>query len=166
MTASDLPEGWKAGELVFGDAIYSSPPPSSNPSTINLYGWAKGDPQYRIYSIPHNTCISDVVRFFQVGLQSALSYGDDAEETIALVAEKAEAIFALVPSRVTFADKAGLKISFLRQITSEDLEKITALFPEEQMMQAGLERYATDWDGHGSILAPVLEENQFQFWWD
>ena len=87
-------------------------------------------------------------------------------ETISLVSEKATRIAELVPCRATFADPAGLKLRFLRQITEDDLKMIEALFPEDEMMQAGLERYASEWDGECSILAPVLKENLFHFWWD
>jgi hypothetical protein len=48
----------------------------------------------------------------------------------------------------------------------EDLEKIEALFPEDQMMQAGLERYGAEWAGEVPLLAPVLREKLFHFWWD
>jgi hypothetical protein len=166
MSSNNLPDGWKAGEVVSQSAIYSDPPAASEPANINLYGLAEGDSSHRIYTIPADTPVADVVRFFEVGSRSATSYGDDADETIALVAEKATSISALVPCRVTFADAAGLKLRFLRQVTEDDLEKIEALFPEEQMMQAGLDRYASEWDGEGPLLAPVLNENLFHFWWD
>ena len=166
MNSGNLPNGWTAGEVVPNDSIYSDPPASSDPARINLYGWKEGDPGHLIYSIPADTPVADIVRFFEVGSKAEASYGDDSEETIALVAEKATGIAELVPCRATFADAAGLKLRFLRQVTEEDLKKIETLFPDDQMMQAGLDRYASEWDGEGPILAPVLQENLFHFWWD
>ena len=166
MNSSNLPNGWTAGDAVSNDAIYSDPPASTDPTKIHLYGWRDGDHGHRLYTIPADTPVAEIVKVFEVGSKAEETYGDDAAETIALVAEKATGIAQLVPCRATFADPAGLKLRFLRQITKEDLEKIEALFPEEQMMQAGLDRYASEWDGEGPILAPVLEENQFHFWWD
>ena len=83
-----------------------------------------------------------------------------------MVAEKAEAIAAVIPCRVTFADPAGLKLRFLRQITEADMEKIKALFPEDEMMQAGLEGYLSEWDGEGSPLSRIAQENLIHLWWD
>lgn len=71
-----------------------------------------------------------------------------------------------MPCRVIFADQAGLKLKFTRQITEDEIEKIEAMFSEGEMMKAGLERYLSEWAGGGELLAPVLAENVFHFWWD
>lgn len=82
------------------------------------------------------------------------------------MAENAGKIASIVPSRVVFADAAGLKLKFSRQITDEELKKMEALLPQDQAMQLGLDRYISEWDGTGNILKPVLDENMFHFWWD
>lgn len=166
VNSTQLPPGWTVGEEVPTDDIYTDPPESSDPTRINLYGLAEDDPSHRLYSLSADTPVADVVRHFKVGAQSELSYGDDPEETNALVAEIATRIAAMVPCKPIFADSAGLKLRFLRQVTPEDLVRIEALFPEDQMMQAGLERYGSEWDGESPLLAPVLEENVIHFWWD
>ena len=161
-----LPNGWKVGNVVPQDQIYSDPPEPADSSHLNLFGLREGDRGHRIYTIPRETPIDEIVRTFEVGSHAATSYGDDAAQTVSIVANKAAKIAEIIPCRVTFADAAGLKLRFLRQITEEELKKIEKLFPEDEMMQAGLERYVSEWDGKGSILAPVLKENLFHFWWD
>jgi hypothetical protein len=146
--------------------IYDEPPESSD-STQNLFfGLKEGDEGHKLYSAPTSTPIGQIVRDFQTGAHGAESYSWDVEETIQMVAEKAEAIAAVIPCRVTFADPAGLKLRFLRQVTEADMEQIEALFSEDEMMQAGLEGYLSEWDGEGSPLSRIAEENLIHFWWD
>ena len=95
-----------------------------------------------------------------------MSYGDESNAIVDLVADNATKIAEIIPCRITFADAAGLKLRFFRQVTVGELKQIEALFPEGEVIQAGLERYLSEWDGKGSVLAPVLKENLFHFWWD
>ena len=64
-----------------------------------------------------------------------------------MVSKKATKIASIIPCRVIFADSAGLKLKFNRQITEQELTRIEALFPESEAMQAGLDRYISEWDG-------------------
>jgi hypothetical protein len=167
MTNSSLPSTWTAGDLIPDDEIYSDPPKSSDPSMINLYGLKGDDPGHRLYSIPASTPVEEIVRVFAVGSHSEVSYGDDAAQTGAIVGSKAAKIAEIIPCHVVFADQAGLKLRFDRQVTDDDLKKIEALFPLEEMMQSGLERYVSEWDDEEvSVLDPVKRENLFHFWWD
>ena len=166
MSTSILPSNGTVGDIVPDTQIYADPPQSTDPSKTNFYGLRDSDPSHRLYSIPTDTPIAEVVRVFAVGSHSEISYGDNAAETVAIVADKATKIREIIPCHVVFADSAGLKLRFDRQVTDDDLGKIEALFPEEQMMQAGLERYISEWDGDGSILEPLKQENLFHFWWD
>lgn len=161
-----LPEGWHGGAVVPGEEIYGAPPNSQDKTKLQFYGLRKGDPGHRLYSIPVETKVSTVVRLFEVGAHGANSYLYDQDETIDLVAKKAEAIAALVPCRVVFADSAGLKLQFTRQITADEVQKIEAMFPDDIQMQAGLERYLSEWDGESLLLKPVLKENLIHLWWD
>ncbi|MFN5579512.1 MAG: hypothetical protein ACK49X_07840, partial [Akkermansiaceae bacterium] len=89
--------------------LYDDPPNSSDPTHNLFYGMKAEDNQgHRLYAVPTCTPIGQIVRDFQIGLQGAESYSWDVEETIQMVAEKAEAIAAIIPCRVTFADYAGL----------------------------------------------------------
>lgn len=163
MSTSNIPFNWTASDPVPTTQIYSDPPKSSDSSRTNFYGSTDDDvPGYRIYSIPAGTPVEEVVRYFEVGSH----YGGDTAETVALVAAKASKIAEIIPCHVVFADAAGLKLRFDRQVTDEDLTKIEALFPGEEMMQAGLERYLSESDGEGSIFDLVKQENLFHFWWD
>ena len=166
MSFDNLPEGWAVGDPVPHDQIYSDPPDSPDVTRIQFYGLLEGDTGHRIYSIPADTPIAEVVKEFEVGSHGSTSYGFEAGATIDLVAHKATKISEIVPCRIVFADAAGLKLRFSRQVTGEDIKQIEALFPEEDMMQAGLERYTSEWDGESSVLAPLLKENVFHFWWD
>ena len=166
MNSSNLPENWTSGDLVPETEIYSDPPASSDILRVEFYGLLDGDPGHRLYSVPAGTPVAQVVRVFAVGSHSEISYGDDAAETIEIVAAKATKIGEIIPCHIVFADAAGLKLRFERQVTDDDIRKIEALFPLDEMMQSGLERYLSEWDGEGSVLAPVKEENLFHFWWD
>jgi hypothetical protein len=164
---SELPDGWEKGEAVPQDKRYEDPPASPDPTKILIQGLKWGDEGHQYFSIPADTPVADIVRFFEVGSHGAQSYSYDEEETIAVVAGKATALAELIPSRVTFADAAGLKLRFLREVTEDDLRAIEALFPdEEEVMQAGLEGYVSEWDGEGSLFEDVRRSNQFHFWWD
>jgi hypothetical protein len=167
MSNSDLPSDWIAGELVPYSQTYSDPPKSDDSSRLIFYGLREGDPGHRLYSIPAGTSVADIVRVFAVGSHSEMSYGDDASETVAIVADKATRIADIIPCSVTFADPAGLHLRFSRQITRTELAKIEALFPEtEDPFQSGLEAYISEYDGEGSIIERVIKENCFHFWWD
>lgn len=162
----ELPSNWKAGNFLDEKAIYGNPPSSSDPARIILIGMLESDPGHRLYEIPTQTTVADVVRVFRVGAHGAESYNYDVSATVALVADKATKIAEIIPYRVFFADIAGLKLRFERQITPAELKLIEALFSEQEVMQAGLERYLSAWDGSSPLLAPVLKENLLHFWWD
>lgn len=166
MSHCSLPENWVAGEIVPEYQIYSSPPESSDTSKINILGYRDCDNAYRIYSVPVDTPVGEVVRVFQVGSRYADTDGIPVDEMIRQVAERAEKIAALVPCHVVFADAAGLKIKFARQITRNELEQIEALFPIEDAFVAGLERYLSEARAEGALLDRLLTENAIEFWWD
>ena len=156
----------KVGDLVPDSMLYGDPPDSPDPTQNLFFGLKDGDKGHKLYAVSTVTPISQIVRDFQIGSHGAESYSWDVEETIHLVAEKADAIASVIPCRVTFADPAGLKLRFLRQVTEADMERIKALFSEDDMMQAGLEGYLSEWDGEGSPLSRIAEENLIHLWWD
>lgn len=156
----------KPGDIMPKDQIYSDPPESADKSLIQFYGSRKNEECYRLYSVPSDRCVGEIVREFEVGSHGAESYGYNIAETVELVARMAIEIAIIVPCRVIFADVAGLKLRFLRQITIDEIRQIQGLFAEDTMMQAGLDRYVSEWDGEGLLFNPVFEENMFQFWWD
>ena len=65
-----------------------------------------------------------------------------------------------------FADAAGLKLKFERQVTTADVKRIETLFPDDIALDAGLGVYISEWDGQSSLLAPIIETNLMHFWWD
>lgn len=158
-------QDWSIGQDVLED-IYEEPPQSDDPAFIVFFGLRDSDQRHRLYRIPASTPIADVVHAFQVGSHGAESYGDDVAQTVRLVAEKATQIGQIVSCRVIFADTAGLKLKFLRQINDSEVERLEALFPPDKQMQAGLERYISEWEGHGPLLSPVKQENMIHLWWD
>ncbi len=162
----ELPLNWKAGHFLDEKAIYGNPPPSADPARTVLVGMLESDQGHRLYEIPVHAPLADIVRVFQVGAHGAESCNYDVAATVALVADKATKIAGIIPCRVIFADSAGLKLRFERQVTPAELKRIEALFSEEEVMQAGLERYLSEWDGSSPLLAPVIKENLLHFWWD
>lgn len=166
MNATNLPTGWTAGEVVPYDLTYSDPPESDDTSRIQFYGLRESDPGHRLYSIPADTPIAEVVRVFKVGSHGADSYSYDVDETLGIVAGKAAKIAELFPCRVTFADAAGLKLKFRRQILDEDLDKLSELFSEDDGFQSGTEGYIIEQEEGRHLFQRVKEENLFHFWWD
>lgn len=156
----------KVGDLIPVHMIHDDPPNSSDPSQNLFFGLKDGDEGHKLYSVPTGTPIGQIVRDFRIGAHGAESYSWDVENTIQMVAARTEAIASVIPCRVTFADPAGLKLQFLRQVTDADVEQIEALFPEDEMMQAGLEGYISEWDGEGSWLSRIADENCIHLWWD
>lgn len=162
----NLPSGWNAGNYVSYESIYGAPPAIDDSSRIVFFGLRNGDQRHRVYDIPSNTPIADVVREFKVGAHGAASYGFDASCIISLVADKATKIHEIIPCHVIFADPAGLKLRFERQITEVDLSQIETLFSQEDMLKAGMERYLSEWKEGRPLLSPLLEENLIHLWWD
>ena len=162
---AEVKKDWNSSQLSSQDLAYELPPKSADESRQNFYG-AMGDKDYRLYDVPANTSIADIVYTFQVGSHGAQSYGYDTKETVSLVAGKVTEISKIIPCHVIFADSAGLKLKLERDISKEELTKIESLFPEEIAMQAGLDRYISMWDGVSSLMSPVLEENIIHLWWD
>lgn len=165
MKAPKLPDGWKIGAGVQDSGTYEDPHQGNDASRVILIGM-RGDEGHRIYDIPANTRIADIVRFFEVGSHGAQSYSWDPAETVELVADKMEGINRIIPGRVTFADAGGFKFRFSRQITEDDLCKIEALIPDNEAMQAGLELYISEWDGSSRLLEAVRRDNLIHLWWD
>jgi hypothetical protein len=166
MNFKRLSNGWFVGDVVENNSIYGDPPTSNDNEMVIFFGMSQDDKAHHLYMIPKNTPISDVVKYFKVGSHGAISYGFDSQQTINMVSEKASKIDMIIPCRVVFADPAGLKLKFERNITESELSNIESMFPEEEAMQSGLDRYISDWDGKGRLLSPVKEENMIQFWWD
>lgn len=161
-----LPPDWKAGEMVSVERSYGEPPESTDPERHLFFGLYGEDPGHRIYDIPANVKISEIVRQFRVGSQGAMSYGLDENQTVETVALNADKIAAIIPCRVIFADEAGLKLKFEKQISESELAKIESLFPLDDAMGAGLEKYISEWDGESRLLGSLLAENLIHFWWD
>ncbi|GAA5495933.1 hypothetical protein Rhal01_02114 [Rubritalea halochordaticola] len=162
---NNLPDGWVAGEGVSHEQSYVVPPLSGDPAMQQFYA-ARGDEAYRLYHVPTDTSIREIVEFFRVGAHGAMSYGLDEEKTIELVAGKAAKVAELIPCRLIFADQAGLKLQFERPVSDEEVAKLETMFPMDSAFETGMARYLTEWSGEGSYLAPVKEENQLHFWWD
>ena len=146
--------------------IYQDPPISPDPNKIQFWGLKTTDESHRLYTVPVDTTPVEIVRTFEVGSHGAMSYNFDEKETVELVAKKVAAISEIIPFRILFADPAGLKMRFHTQITREELDQIEALFPEDEMMQAGLDGYISAWDGKSPILGEVLKTNTLHLWWD
>ncbi len=159
-----LPSDWSIGPPVAPDDIHDAPPPSSDPEQVCFYGMT--DAGYCLVTVPASTAVADVARFFRVGSHGAMSYGLDEDETVDVVASNLTKIEALIPCRVTFADEAGLTVSFTRQISEDEVAQLESFFEGSDPIQAGLEAYMSEWDGEGSLLASVLRDNSLHLWWD
>lgn len=146
--------------------IYEDPTQPEDPTMMTFWGLEPGEKVHEAFTLPVETPTREITRRFEVGFQAGISYRYDQKETCELVAKKVEAIAKIIPFRVTFADSAGLKLRFTRQITATEVAEVEALFPEEEAMQAGLDGYISNWRGEGPLLTPVVEENLLHLWWD
>jgi hypothetical protein len=166
MSVPKLPLGWQAGEFVNRDSIQEGPPQPKDSSRLSLYGLIDDEVRYRIYEMPSDTPLAEIVDFFSVGSHGAMSYGYDATETIRKVAAVVTKVVRIAPARPCFADSAGLMLRFTRRVTETDLQQIEALFPEDEAMQLGLDGYISDWDGESRMLERVMKEGTLHLWWD
>lgn len=166
MNDDNLPDGWAAGEVVPYDQTSSDPPASPDPLRVQFYGLRSADPGHRLYSVPVETEIAEIVRVFEVGAHGADSYGYDPDETVEMVSEKATKIAELLPCRVIFVDCAGLILKFFGQIEDSHLDRLLELFPEDEGFQSGAEAYINEQEEGRHLFHRVKEENLFHFWWD
>ena len=166
MNNVELPEGWQASQIIDSQSTHGEPTQPSDPSKIALHGLLNEDNEYRIYTIPANTPIAKIIEFFSVGSHGAVNNGYSIKETVSKVANTASALACIFPVRCTFADGAGLKLRFLREITDSEINQIEKLFSEGDEIQLGLERYISEWDGQSALLQPIKEEGLIQLWWD
>ncbi|SHK80057.1 hypothetical protein SAMN02745216_04094 [Desulfatibacillum alkenivorans DSM 16219] len=166
MSHPDLPSDWTAGRYEKNRESYYDPPSSSNPSRILLWGMMEGDAGHRLYDIPMDASVEEIVQVFQVGAHNAYIRGVNEQESVDMTASVAKKIEKLIPFRVIFADQAGLKLKFERQITEPELQNLEGWLTKDDPFQAGLEIYISEWDGESPLLAPVLEENLLHLWWD
>jgi hypothetical protein len=105
------------------EPVYRDPPQPEDPGMMTFWGLESGDKDYEAVTVPSDTTPQEIIRNYNVGLQAGISYGYDEEETCALLIEKVNAITRIIPFRVIFADSAGLKLRFTRQITASELKK-------------------------------------------
>jgi hypothetical protein len=161
-----LPEGWIPRDDVSYDAGDDDPPRCSGTGKNWIVGLAEGDEGHRIYEIPSSASFGAIARAFRVGTHGAQSYGYDEDDTVEMVARKLDVIEGIAPGRVIFADPAGFKVRFVSPISAEDYPLIEALFPEDEMMQAGLESYISEWSGTGHPLSRLCGSDLLHLWWD
>ena len=166
MNLDNLPDGWTAGEIVPQDSTYLDPPASPDPARFQFYGFLEGDSGYRLFSVPADTSVAEIVAKFEVGSHGAQGYNYDEASTIEMVSVKATAITKIASCQVIFADVAGLKLKFGRQIEDSDLDQLAKLFPEDEGYQSGAEGYIDEQEPGRHLFQRVKEENIFHFWWD
>lgn len=161
-----LPDNWIQRERLHHDETYQDPPPSTVAGRNRLIGLADTDDAHYIYDLPATASFGAVARAFRVGSHGAMSYGYDPDETVERVARKLDVIEGIASGRVVFADAAGFKVRFDRPISADDYHLIEALFPEDEMMQAGLEAYVSEWSGEGHPLESLKGSDLLHLWWD
>lgn len=61
---SGLPEGWKAGDYDIKNDYYCIPPKTNSDKYINIFGLGPDDQSHRIYTIPTDTSLEEIIIFF------------------------------------------------------------------------------------------------------
>ena len=162
---SGLPKNWKAGNYVAND-YYGNPPKSNSSEFINIYGLGSNDTGHRIYTVPANTTLEEIITFFKVSTHGSESYSFDPDKTLKMFIEKSTEASKIIPGKVIFADSAGLKIELSREITEDDILRFEKIFPEELAINLGLELIMSEWEGKGSYLSSLKGKKLIHYWWD
>ena len=127
-----------------------------------LVGARPDDQGHRIYLTPP-VAVRELAEAFRVGEQRGMA----GEETVERVASRMEKVERICPLRVTFADDCGLHAEFTSRLTKAKAARIEKLFPEDDAILDGLERYVSDYLGEGTLMATALvEEQAIHLWWD
>lgn len=156
--------GWKVGPEVADTR--RQPPASPVVGMRCLFGAAPGDWEHRLYLVPDDATIEDLVEFFEVGTEGALRHGWDERDTMDLVADKLSEINAIVPGTIERASSSALRFRFWRRLRLDELQGIEALFLARGVdeYQAGLALYI-DGPSGDSLLAEARETGVLDLRW-
>jgi hypothetical protein len=158
--------GWKKGRYAKPEEIYSAPQGEVPDGFFDLWGLIEeADPSgHRLYRLPVNSSVREIVETFDVGCHGCNSYGLSHSQVHETVISRAESLLAMLPGRVTFVDSAGLKIQFSEPVTDAHLKQIHSIFGEYGF-ESG-EYYFSQWDGESEMYQEIKETGVFHFWWD
>src|SRR5262249_48036558 len=94
--------GWIASSVLLPRGDEWERVESDDPAFMIFYGMGDNPGGDRLYCVPVSTPVSEVVKFFKVGMHGAESYGYDPVETVQLVADNVDKVAALIPCRILF----------------------------------------------------------------
>lgn len=159
----DHPEraGWKVGNEV---DLREPLPEAPDGTTRYLYGNAPDDWQHRLYLIPAETSIEDIVEFFEAGTHRAIMHGWDERDTIDLVVHTLTEVDAIVPGSIELASSDEVRFRFWRRLRLDELEQIEGVYRKVDDYQAGLEDYVNGGTGD-SLLAEIRETGVLRLRW-
>lgn len=159
----DHPEypGWKRSEELHD---IRDLPESPDKELRCFFGAAPGDWEHRLYLVPLDTRIDEVIDFFEVGTHNAVTHGWDERDTMDLIIGTLTEVDAIVPGSIVLASASALHFQFWRQLRIDELEEIEAVYRKGDDYQAGLEYYINGLTG-GSILAEVRETGVLKLCW-
>ncbi len=154
--------GWKVGNEA--PNIRDPLPDSPEDEMICLYGSAPGDWEHRLYLVPANTRIDEIVEFFEVGTHDAIARHWEERDCMDLVIGTLTEVHGIVPGSIQLADSGALLFRFWRRLRLDELEEIEAAYGKVDEFKAGLEGYLNGASGD-SILAEVRETGALRLWW-
>jgi hypothetical protein len=153
--------GWKQSEEL---QDIRDLPTSPEEGMRCFYGAARGDWDHRLFLVPINTRIDEIVDFFEVGTHNALAHGWEERETMDLINQTLTEVDEIVPGSIELATVSSLHFRFWRQLRLDELEEIETVYQKVDEYQAGLEDYINGLTG-GSILAEVRETGVLKLRW-
>ncbi len=153
---------WMVGEEV---DLRDPPPGDLSGSMQALHGQSRDDWAPRLYLIPKETPLEEIIEFFEVGTSSAIRHGWAERDTLDLVNSTITRINEIVPGSIEMAAPSELRFRFWRRLRTDELEEIEDVYRKVDEYQAGLERYISQGLSGASLLHDVGETGTLNLLW-
>ncbi len=154
--------------LVGAEADTRDPPPKSPREGLrSLFGRAPGDWETRLYLVPEETPLEDLIEVFEVGTATAIRHGWDERETLDLVISTLTSIHEIIPGSIELATSNRLRFRFWRRMRLDELEEIEGVYASGKIddYQAGLGHYINHGLSGSSLLHDVLASGVLHLEW-
>ena len=154
-------------EWMIGDEVdLRDPPPVDTPGGMRgLYGQSPDDWAPRLYLVPTETPIEEIIEFFEVGTSCSIRHGWPERDTLDLVTSTLSRVNDVTPGSIEMATPSELRFRFWRRLRIDELEEIEGVYRKVDEYQAGLERYVSQGLSGASLLHDVGETGVLNLLW-
>ena len=152
--------------MIGNEADLRDPPPVDIPEgTRGLYGQSPDDWSPRLYLVPAETPIEEIIEFFEVGTSCSIRHGWAERDTLDLVTSTLSRVNDITPGSIAMATPSELRFRFWRRLRVDELEEIEGVYRKVDEYQAGLERYISHGLSGASLLHDVGETGVLNLLW-